>query len=81
MGEFFVLRKYRRSGLGRQLASGLFERFAGTWEVRELPSNTAAQTFWRRIIDDYTHGAFTETQEFFPTIGREFVVQRFRTDR
>jgi predicted acetyltransferase len=80
IGEFFVLRRYRRSGLGRHVARGLFERFTGTWEVRELPSNTAAQTFWRRIIGDYTHGAFTETQEFFPTLGREFVVQRFRTD-
>ena len=81
MGEFFVLRKYRRSGLGRQVAYGLFDRFAGAWEVRELPSNMPAQTFWRRIIADYTNGAFTETQEFFATMGREFVVQRFRTDR
>ena len=80
MGEFFVLKRYRRSGLGRQVAWQLFDRFTGTWEVRELPANTLAQTFWRRIIDDYTHGAFTETQEFFATMGREFVVQRFRTD-
>ena len=35
----------------------------------------------RRIIADYTRGTFIETQEFFPSMGREFVVQRFRTDR
>jgi hypothetical protein len=41
----------------------------------------AAQTFWRRIIGDYTHGTFTEGQEFFAAHGREFIVQRFRTSR
>jgi predicted acetyltransferase len=78
MGEFFILRKYRRTGLGRHVAYGLFDRFPGDWEVREIPSNTVAQTFWRRIIADYTRGAFTEGQEFFAAHGREFVVQRFR---
>jgi len=81
MGEFFILRRYRRGGLGRHVASALFERFAGRWEVRQLPANAPAQAFWRRIIADYTRGAFTETQEFFTSMGREFVVQRFRTDR
>jgi len=79
MGEFFILRKYRMSGIGRFVARTLFDRFAGSWEVRELPPNAAAQTFWRRIIGDYTHDAFTEGQEFFAANGREFVVQRFRT--
>jgi predicted acetyltransferase len=79
MGEFFVLRKYRRSGIGRHVACELFDRFQGDWEVRELPLNTAAQTFWRRVIADYTGGAFRESQEFFAAHGREFVVQRFRS--
>lgn len=79
MGEFFILRKYRRSGLGRDTACRLFDRFQGHWEVRELPSNTAAQAFWRRIIADYTLDVFTESREFFAAHRREFVVQRFRT--
>ena len=80
MGEFFILRKYRRSGIGGFVARTLFDRFAGAWEVRELPPNAAAQMFWRRIIGDYTRDAFAEGQEFFAAHGREFVVQRFRTD-
>ena len=80
MGEFFVLRKYRRTGLGRRVACDLFDRFPGRWEVRELPANVAAQRFWRRTIEDYTRGAFTETQEFFAEASREFVVQRFRSE-
>jgi len=79
MGEFFVLRKYRRSGVGRDVACRLFDRFAGDWEVRELPANTPAQAFWRRIIGDYTAGDFDDRREYFEAYRREFVVQRFRS--
>jgi predicted acetyltransferase len=77
MGEFFVLRKFRRRGVGKQAARRLFARHPGRWEVRELPSNMPAQGFWRRIIADYTQGDFSEAQEWFETYGAEFVVQRF----
>jgi predicted acetyltransferase len=82
MGEFFIGRQHRRLGLGRRAATALFDRFEGDWEVREMPSNLAAQAFWRRIIADHTGGAFTESRETFPAYGdREFVVQRFRSPR
>src|SRR5688572_2587030 len=35
MAEFFVLRRYRRQGVGEQAAGKLFGRFRGPWEVRE----------------------------------------------
>jgi predicted acetyltransferase len=60
MAEFFVLRKYRRQKVGRALATAMFDRFRGTWQVHELAANTPAQSFWRRIIGDYTAGAFEE---------------------
>jgi predicted acetyltransferase len=79
MGEFFVLRKYRRSGVGRGAARELFETLPGSWEVRQLPKNTPAQGFWRQVISEYTRGDFKETQEFFELYQREYVVQRFVT--
>jgi len=80
MGEFFVGRQHRRRGVGRDAAVSLFEKFKGDWEVRELPANLPAQAFWRRIIGDFTHGAFTESREFFAVYdNREFIVQRFRS--
>ncbi len=79
MGEFFVLKKFRRAGVGRAAACTLFDRFPGNWEVRELTANTPAQGFWRRIIGDYTGCKFEERREFFEAYGREFVVQRFRS--
>jgi predicted acetyltransferase len=82
MGEFFVVRSYRRRGIGRFAATWLFDGFAGAWEVRQMPTNAPAQRFWRRVIADYTGGAFTETRETFAAYdAREFVVQRFATPR
>ena len=80
MGEFFVARQYRRRGVGQHLATTLFDRLAGRWEVREMPANKPAQAFWRRIIADYSGGDFAEAQEDFAIYeGREFVIQRFQT--
>jgi predicted acetyltransferase len=79
MGEFFVAKLFRRHGVGQIAATTLFDMFNGAWEVRELVANTPAQSFWRRIIRDYTAGNFNEAQEHFAVYGREFVVQRFES--
>jgi predicted acetyltransferase len=60
VAQFFVLRKYRRRGVGRDVAMMLFDRYAGTWQVGERPNNVAAQAFWRRVIGAYTGGEFEE---------------------
>jgi predicted acetyltransferase len=60
MAEFFILRKYRRQGLGEQVAREIFDRFPGAWEIRQQPSNAGALAFWRRVIDRYTRGQFRE---------------------
>jgi predicted acetyltransferase len=60
MDEFFIMRKYRRQGLGEQVAVRLFNKFEGVWEVGEIPENVEAQQFWRAIIGRYTAGQFQE---------------------
>lgn len=79
MGEFFIVRKYRRRGAGARVAKTLFARHTGRWQVRELLTNKGAQAFWRHVIGDFTGGAYTEAQEHFAKFygDREFVVQRF----
>ena len=32
----------------------------GRWEVGQMPRNTPAQAFWRRVIGEYTGGRFVE---------------------
>ena len=50
MAEFFVMRKYRRSGVGTVLAREVFARFPGEWQVRQMTSNPAATAFWCQAI-------------------------------
>lgn len=58
VAEFFVLRRYRRLGVGGQAAMQAFARFPRRWEVREGVSNAVA--FWRRTIATSTSGKFAE---------------------
>jgi predicted acetyltransferase len=60
MAEFFVMRLYRRRGLGEAMATSLFDRFRGPWEVRQKPENTAATAFWRRVIAKRTGARWQE---------------------
>lgn len=50
MAEFFVMRKYRRGGVGTDAARIVFARFPGAWEVRQMQENVAATVFWRLAI-------------------------------
>ena len=64
IAEFFVLRKYRRQGVGRDAARRIFATLpAGPWIVTQSLTNTAAQEFWRAVIGKYTGGRFTERQD------------------
>jgi predicted acetyltransferase len=60
MAEFFVLRRYRRHGVGERAAASLFDRFRGPWEVRERDTNHGATAFWRRAIGRYTGNRFED---------------------
>jgi predicted acetyltransferase len=61
VAEFFVMRKYRRTGIGAACAARAFDLFPRKWEVREQANNIAATAFWRRTIHEYTRGRFEET--------------------
>jgi len=63
VAEFFILRKYRRQGIGQAVAQRVFDRFPGTWRVHQEASNLPAQAFWRTVISRYTGGKFREVRE------------------
>ena len=58
--EFFIMRRFRRKGLGRAAANRLFDSHTGYWEVSEIGPNLPAQNFWRRVIASYTGGRYDE---------------------
>jgi predicted acetyltransferase len=54
VAEFFVLRGYRRRGIGTQIAHEVWRRFPGLWEVRVMESNIVARDFWAHAISTLT---------------------------
>ena len=60
MSDFFVLRKYRRRGVGRSVVNLLWDRLPGKWAATQLFSHEAATAFWRSVIAERTGGEFWE---------------------
>ena len=60
MDQFFVLKKYRKGGVGRHLARQVLASLPGQWEVGQMPENHAAQAFWRSVVASCTSGEFEE---------------------
>ena len=54
VAEFFVLRAYRRRGVGMRAACSVWRRFPGAWQVRVMLANQDARSFWDRTIADFT---------------------------
>jgi predicted acetyltransferase len=50
MAEFFVVRGYRRRGIGAQIAHEVWRRFPGLWEIRVMEANRLGLQFWERAI-------------------------------
>ena len=53
VAEFFIIRGYRRRGIGMEVAHEVWRRFPGQWEVRVLKTNDTAKEFWERVINRY----------------------------
>ena len=59
MAEFFVLRRYRRDGVGTEAARQIWNRYPGRWEVRVMEANKAAHAFWARAIKSVLNQAIS----------------------
>jgi len=62
LAEFFVMRKYRKTGVGRIAAHKLFAEFPGRWHVEQEAVNEPSFIFWRKVIGDFTGGRFDEVR-------------------
>ena len=62
MAEFFVLRRYRRAGVGARAAQMLWNRLPAPWVVRVSAGNRTGRAFWTPTIARYSAGRYEETQ-------------------
>lgn len=63
IAEFFILKKYRRTGIGKAIAIKVFDLHKGQWEVFQKESNKPAQIFWKKVIEEYTKGQYKDRSE------------------
>jgi predicted acetyltransferase len=73
--EFFIIRRFRRSGFGHRMAIRLWAERPGEWLVRAVESNAPAVLFWRAAISSYTLGAYAEERRVIS--GRRWLFFRF----
>jgi predicted acetyltransferase len=50
IGEFFIVRKYRRSGYGSAPLAAILNDRPGRWEAAVARANVGALAFWRRAL-------------------------------
>ena len=60
MEQFFILKRFRRSGIGHALAKHALLGHPGAWEVGQMPANHAARAFWRNVVGRVTAGGYAE---------------------
>lgn len=54
VAEFFVMKKYKRHGVGTVAALNIWQQFKGAWQVRVLADNHIACSFWLQAIKKFT---------------------------
>jgi predicted acetyltransferase len=60
--EFFVVRRYRRAGVGTVLATHIWNTYPGPWLVRVYQRNRPALPFWRTAISAFSHQQYEEDE-------------------
>ena len=53
MAEFFIVRGFRRHGVGTQTTQEIWKKFPGKWEVRVTDRNEKARNFLDRTIGEF----------------------------
>jgi len=61
VSEFYIVPKFRKKKLGYKLAKHLFDTHPGTWHIRQIEGADHAVAFWRRVLDRYVDGCYTQS--------------------
>jgi predicted acetyltransferase len=76
LNSFFILKKYRRKGLGRAACQLFFEQFPGRYAISQILTNTPAILFWRNLYQSLDI-EFNEKEEIEE--GLKVVYQYFKS--
>lgn len=59
MEQFFVLKEYRRTGVGESLFRFCMQTHPGQWQIRVMQNNLPGYAFWERVIKHHTAGQYS----------------------
>jgi predicted acetyltransferase len=80
MGQFFVLRKFKRKKVGESAFRLTAQKHPGQWLVRVLPDNLAAQGFWKKVVHQVADGAVVSKTENYKNNRMDFLRFNVATD-
>ena len=63
MEQFFVLRRFKGQGVGKQALAKVVAIHNGSWQIRVLKENTAAFHFWQSAITQVVGKRYKITEE------------------
>ncbi len=61
--QFFVLRKFKGKGIGKQALAHIVNAFPGQWQIRVLMENTGALNFWQSAVSGIVGDAYTLSKD------------------
>jgi predicted acetyltransferase len=79
VAEFFIVRGYRRLGVGMKAAHEVWKRFPGKWEVRVIVRNQRAKEFWARAIGEFLGGTIQLFSKRMAELGTSSRLNRMTT--
>jgi predicted acetyltransferase len=68
VAELFVMRKFRKKGVGKAAALWLFNKVPGKWVVRVRHGLTTAQAFWYKLTNEYANGNVVHSVDTAETV-------------
>ena len=54
IAEFLILPRFRRCGVGREVARRCFAMYPGNWEISPADGSESAYKFWKSVIGEIT---------------------------
>jgi predicted acetyltransferase len=66
MGDFFILRAFRRTGIGSMAANLVMQTHPDPWEIPFQINNSGAAKFWRTVAESRAPGGWSEERRPVP---------------
>ncbi|MCJ8297517.1 MAG: GNAT family N-acetyltransferase [Pseudomonadales bacterium] len=73
MGQFFVLRKFKRQGIGQSAFKLSVQAHPGKWQIRILADNLGAKAFWNKAITEVATSEILRAVEIYKNNKMDFL--------